>query len=263
MPTVHPELPSGPFVVSRPDQAGDLLIFVPRSVESHLIDHATGGYGYSHVAVDCGEIEILTGRRVMIESTVNSLVSRVLLNKYGKRPYIRVRLARTGTPIRDFCACVISRLGEPYDNLEALTWGRVDNPAKQICSSLATDCLPDDIRLDIATSIHRRDKSQKAVSLQPGIVPPRVFISPNALARFFGAEPGYKIDRPGVLVRPNRLRRQRRFPIQVPTWGVGLAIGTASICAGLLAVALRRMSKRAIGPITPEKSGIRKYVNPK
>ena len=53
-PVANPADPQGPFAGSRKDQVGDMLIFVPRSLESYLIDTATGRYGYSHVAIDCG-----------------------------------------------------------------------------------------------------------------------------------------------------------------------------------------------------------------
>src|SRR2546425_6379794 len=63
-PARHKIPPPGPFRLAYPEHACDLLIFVPRSLESYLIDDATGSYGYSHVAVDCGEVDTATGKRV-------------------------------------------------------------------------------------------------------------------------------------------------------------------------------------------------------
>src|SRR6266496_1281599 len=65
-PAANKAQPRGPF-----SSGGDcyLLIFVPRSLESFLIDEGTSHYGYSHVAVDCGEVELSTGKPVMIESS--------------------------------------------------------------------------------------------------------------------------------------------------------------------------------------------------
>src|SRR5512135_1883104 len=60
----NPDLPVGPYR-TLPDVA-NILIFVPRSMESRLIDDATGGYGYSHIAADIGEIDLPTGKRVMV-----------------------------------------------------------------------------------------------------------------------------------------------------------------------------------------------------
>jgi hypothetical protein len=39
------------------EQVGSLLIFVPRDVLGTLINKLTGNYGYSHLAIDCGEID--------------------------------------------------------------------------------------------------------------------------------------------------------------------------------------------------------------
>ncbi|MEP7355790.1 MAG: hypothetical protein ABI847_00960, partial [Anaerolineales bacterium] len=130
--------PRGPF---RTTGECALLIFVPRTLEAHLIDEATGHYGYSHVAVDCGEIDLATGERVMVESTPMTLVHRSFQDRYGRRPFIRVPFAMAGTDPAEFRKCILSRLGEPYDTLEALTWATVDDPAKQICSDLAAACL--------------------------------------------------------------------------------------------------------------------------
>src|SRR5512144_465305 len=50
--TATSRLPKGPFRATRPREAGDLLLWVPRGIDSYLIDHLTGGYGYSHATVD-------------------------------------------------------------------------------------------------------------------------------------------------------------------------------------------------------------------
>ena len=60
-------LPTGPFRQAGKGSPCSLLIFVPRSTISALINDMTGGYGYSHLAVDCGEVDIPTGKRVMVE----------------------------------------------------------------------------------------------------------------------------------------------------------------------------------------------------
>jgi hypothetical protein len=93
-------LPAGPFAPAGATDAPALLIFVPRSLKSRLIDGATGGYGYSHLAVDCGEIDEPTGRRVMIESTPGVVVHRSFLDEYGPRPFARVPLAAKASTSR-------------------------------------------------------------------------------------------------------------------------------------------------------------------
>jgi hypothetical protein len=130
--------PRGPF---SDNGACDLFIFVPRSLESFLIDEGTGHYGYSHIAVDCGEVEAATGKRVMIESSPGLGVHRNYQDHYGQRPFIRIPFAFAQTDPEEFRKCIQSRVGEKYDKLEVLTWGKVDDPAKQICSDLAAACL--------------------------------------------------------------------------------------------------------------------------
>src|ERR1700690_2806203 len=69
-PPLKVALPKGPLGQAGKARQCSLLIFTPRSAISTLIDDMTGGYGYSHLAVDCGEVDIPSGKRVMVESTV-------------------------------------------------------------------------------------------------------------------------------------------------------------------------------------------------
>ena len=39
-------LPTGTFMTTRKEQLGDLLLWVPRGIDSYLIDGMSGGYGY-------------------------------------------------------------------------------------------------------------------------------------------------------------------------------------------------------------------------
>jgi hypothetical protein len=196
--------PTGPFTVDA-GHACALLVFVPLSLKSRLIDDATGGYGYSHVALDCAEVDQESGKHVMTESTMQYVVHRSFQERYGSRPFARVPLSQHGVEAEKFRACVNEKLGEPYDDKEALTWGAVNDPAKEVCSDLAADCLPSELRADIArehragrlsrlsVSDHRRFKKE-----------PRVFVSPNGLAEYFGAPRGSRITAPDTLVTPKR-----------------------------------------------------------
>lgn len=202
-PIPHPELPGGPFVIGEADAAGDLLIFVPRNIISRMIDDATGRYGYSHVAIDCGEVDQPTGMRVMIESTVHAVVHRSFQNEYGPRPYVRIRLSAAGIDGEAFCTCVRTKLGEPYDNAEALTWGEVDDPAKQVCSDLATVCLPYSIRAEIADQRIAGRLSRGAVSVHHRAGHDLdVFVSPNGFCEFFGAPRGEDLVGPDQYFEP-------------------------------------------------------------
>ena len=197
--------PTGPFRPSGPKAACDLLVFCPRSLESYLIDDATGSYGYSHVAVDCGEKELATGKRVFVEATPHVGVHRSYLDKYGPREFIRIPLDRAGVDTRKFRACILDKVGQPYDLTEVFTWGQVDDPAKQICSDLAADCLPADIRLAIVGRARTGRLGRHMVSIHgPAALPAHIFVSPNGFAKFFGAPKGHKIHHPDELVIPRR-----------------------------------------------------------
>src|SRR5215831_2864754 len=154
-PATHPQPPIGPFKLTALKQACDMLIYTPRSLESFLINDATGSYGYSHVAVDCGEVDMATGERVMVEATPHVGVHRSRLDKYGSREFIRIPLGQTGIDCDKFRDCVLDKLGEPYDVAEVFTWGQVDDPAKQVCSDLAGNCLPGELREAIVKATRR------------------------------------------------------------------------------------------------------------
>ena len=196
--------PIGPFRPAGPKPACDLLIFVPRSLESYLIDEATGSYGYSHVAIDCGETDVATGKRVFVEATPHVGVHRSNLDKYGPREFIRVPLDRARVDVRRFRACVLDKLGQPYDLKEVFTWGQVDDPAKQVCSDLAADCLPPETRLAIVGRARTGRLGRHMVSIHgPATLPLHIFVSPNGFAKFFGAPKGHKIHRPDELFIPH------------------------------------------------------------
>jgi hypothetical protein len=196
--------PTGPYAANRWQQVGDLLLWTPRKIESFLIDDLTGGFGYSHATVDTGEVDLPTGKPVMIEVTVGQAVERTFQDEYPGRPYARIPLSKTGIDVEAFVACVKSRLGEPYDNLEALTLGEIDDPAKQVCSNLATDCLPEAVQREIAQArrlgrLHRASVSVHSPSDAPKT---KVFISPNGFAQYYGAPKGEKLAGPDILVEP-------------------------------------------------------------
>jgi hypothetical protein len=200
-PADNPAIPNGPFVVADEHECA-LLIYVPRNLKSRLIDDVTGAYGYSHVAIDCREIDQVTGKRVMTESTTQDVVHRSFQDKYGARPFVRIPLAPVDVDCEKFRECVNSKLGEPYDNKEALTWGAVDDPAKQVCSDLAGDCLPRELHDDIARKRMSGQLHRLAVSVHQG--GRRVFISPNGFCEYFGAPRGEEVARPEQLVLPRR-----------------------------------------------------------
>lgn len=204
--------PTGPYKQAGNGAHCSLLIFVPRNAMSILINDLTGGYGYSHLAVDCDEIDMPSGKRVMIESTIGHGVHTSFQDEYGERKFVRIPLDKTGVNMAEFCRCIRSKLGEKFDDAEALTDGLISDPAKQICSDLATVCLPESMRRGIArfqgTGLHyflsnmwhRRVSNKKF----------RLFVTPNGYAKYFGAPRGENLTGPDQLSQP--IIAKRRAP---------------------------------------------------
>jgi len=203
-PAQNESLPTGPLRQGGEGRQGSLLLFVPRNAISGLINDMNGGYGYSHLAVDCGEVDIPSGKRVMIESTPGLGVHNSFQDEYGDRKFVRIPLEKAGVNVGEFCDCIRSKLGEKYDDEEALTLGLIHNPAKQICSDLATVCLPDATRAGIARchlagSIHSRSAVRLYGNLNKTY---HLFVSPNGFAEYFGAPRGERLDGPDQLSEP-------------------------------------------------------------
>lgn len=196
--------PTGPYATRRRQQIGDLLLWVPRGIESCLIDDLTGGFGYSHLTVDTGEVDLPTGKPVMAEIAVGQVVARRFQDEYPGRAFARVPLSTTGLDVEAFVACVKSRFGEPYAILEALTLGEIDDPAKQVCSGLASGCLPEAVRRQIAQTRRLGLLRRTSVSVHsPSSAPEtKVFVSPNGFAQYFGAPRGAKVRAADLLVKP-------------------------------------------------------------
>ncbi len=228
-------LPKGPFKTTRPQQIGDLLIWVPRRINSYLIDDLTGGYGYSHTTIDLGEIDVPTGKPVMAEITVGQTVMHKFIDEYGPRAYVRVPLAQTGMDVQKLVQCVNSKMGEQYDTWDVLTLGEITDPAKEVCSGLVADCLPEDELRDIARAkklglLHRHSVSVHSKLDAPKV---RAFVSPNGFAEFYGVPKGRKITQPNTLVRPK--------PVEASVGRMAEAAAKRhgwKVAAGLAAVAL-------------------------
>ena len=200
--------PSGPFMTTRREQLGDLLLWVPRSIDGYLIDGMSGGYGYSHTTIDTGEIDLPSGKAVMIESTIGQKVTRKFQDEYKQRAFARVPLSKTGVNVEQFVKCVKSKMGESYDILDALTLGEIEDPAKEICSRLAADCLPDKDRGQIGRAKKLGLLCRSSVSVYPpsSATKTREFISPNGFAEFYGAPKGRKLSGPDVHMQPHPIK---------------------------------------------------------
>ncbi|HEX7557342.1 MAG TPA: hypothetical protein VF338_12005 [Leptolinea sp.] len=188
-------LPTGPLKLESADARCSLLIFVPRNAISSLINDMTGGYGYSHLAIDLGEIDIPSGKRIMVESTIGMGVHNSFQDEYGERKLVRIPLEKAGVNADDFRVCIHSKLGERYDDEDALTFGLFYNPAKQICSALATVCLPEALRAKIA-SYHQAGFIHVLSAVRFNVnqnETTHFFVSPNGFAEYFGAPRGEQL----------------------------------------------------------------------
>ena len=200
--------PTGPYSTIRKQQMGDLLLWVPRWIDSYLIDDLTGGFGYSHNSVDTGEVDLPTGKPVMVEVILGKTVERKFQDEYADRAYARIPLSKTGVNPEKFVTCVKSRIGEPYDDLEAITLGEIDDPAKQVCSTLASDCLPETVLREIAKA-RRLDllgRTSVSVHSPSTAAKTKIFISPNGFAEYYGAPQGKKLRSPDFLVEPHPMK---------------------------------------------------------
>jgi hypothetical protein len=227
-PPLEKALPTGPFRSATGKSQADLLLFVPRNEIGRTIDALTGRYGYSHLAIDCGEIDVPTGRRVMIESTVAPGVHYAFLEAYGSRPYLRIPLRHTGMDVDQFCECVHGKVGEHFDDLEVISLGIFDNPARQICSDVATVCLPDSmsekiIRCHEGTVLHPLSVARHDVSGSRT----RLFVSPNGFAEFFCAPRGTTIHAPNQLAEP-RIEDDEQEELLPKLWKLGDAAVTSA-----------------------------------
>ena len=214
-PAQRESLPTGPFRQGGKGNQCSLLIFVPRNEISVLINDMTGGYGYSHLAVDCGEVDIPTGKRVMVESTFGLGVHNSFQDEFGERKFVRIILEKAGVDTVEFCECIRSKLGEKFDEEEILTIGLIHNPARQICSDLATVCLPEAMRASIAyyqrTGFLYHLSTMWPLKNSNKIF--RLFVTPNGFAEFFGAPRGEQLNGPDQLSDP--IFPAKRIPLKL------------------------------------------------
>ncbi len=225
-PPLEKSLPKGPYKFVAPKSQADLLLFVPRNKIGRTIDDLTGRYGYSHLAIDFGEVDIPTGRRVMIESTVAPGVHYAFLEEYGDRPFLRIPLQNTGMDVQQFSECVHAKVGDHFDDLEVITFGILDNPARQICSDVATVCLPDAmqeaiIRCHEGLVLHPLSIARHEM---PGFRE-RLFVSPNGYAEYFGVPRGNTIHGRDQLAEPH-IQESSREDLIPKLWKLGDAAVT-------------------------------------
>ncbi len=224
-PPLEKRLPTGPFKSATGKSQADLLLFVPRNQIGHTIDELTGRHGYSHLAIDFGEVDVPSGRRVMIESTVAPGVHYAFLEEYGERPYARIPLENTGMDVGQFYQCVRSKVGERFNDLEVISLGVFDNPTRQICSDVATVCLPEEMRQNIIRCHDGRVLHPLSVARHGMLgLETRLFVSPNGYAEFFDIPRGRTIHAPDQLAQPHlpEDHHEELFPKLWKLWDAAL-----------------------------------------
>jgi hypothetical protein len=215
---------------------------VPRGIDSYLIDHLTGGYGYSHATVDTGEIDVPTRKPVMAEITVGQTVTHKFQDQYGLRAYVRVPLAEARVDVRQFVACVESKMGEQYDMLDALTLGMIEDPVKEVCSGLVADCLPEEELRTIARSkrLGLLQKGSVSIHSKLEVVKVRAFVSPNGLAEYYGAPRGNRVHEPNMRVDPKPVSRSVKRAAALATRHQGWKVAAGALAALALGLVVSR-----------------------
>lgn len=248
-------MPTGPFVTAREKQLGDLLLWVPRGIDSFLIDEMTGGYGYSHCTVDTGEIDLPTYKPVMVEITIGQKVARKFQDEYDQRPFIRVPISKVGVDVEAFVERVKSKLGEQYDTLGALTLGEIENPAKEVCSRVAADCLPEAERQRIARAKKLRLLRSTSVNVYSKLdgSKTREFISPNGFAEYYGAPKGRKISGPDFTIELKPVEISLMSVAAGSTYHRGWKLAAGAFAILLLAFLLRQVTPESVRIILEEK----------
>ncbi len=164
-----------------------ILVFEANSGIGGLINGATGNYGYSHVAIDCG-IKDRNGKNMIVEAIEEGVVIRPdnVYGSFDTRKYAKLSIGSKNFSPEEFCRCVKEKVGQPYDYWGAslLIFGK--NPAqdKTYCSAVVSKCLPSSIIRELGL---REDRAA----------------SPNDLAKALGAPPAGSLLSPteGISIR--------------------------------------------------------------
>jgi hypothetical protein len=148
---------------------GDVLIFVPTDATGAVIDLATGLYGYSHTGM-VGTGSIMFDVDNTNDPTVPQ-VEMVDLSTSLQRGHVGVRFPLRPDQVSALGPCLMSQVGEGMDWLQLVTFGAINQPGTELCTTLITHCL-DQVGFNRA-----------AMGLGG-------FVSPNDFARAFNAPKG-------------------------------------------------------------------------
>lgn len=163
-----PGQPGSEVAGIRPSCGVAIVLFSPEGLEERLIDAASGGLGFSHVAIDGCEVDP-AGAALLFDCQPSLGLLRRPEADYGQRRRARVWLPWCEG--RELYGCVRGRLGLPYDAL-GLVVPKTGPVGGVVCSQLVFECMPAALR--------------ERVPPWPSSRP----VAPNDLARAFGVTAG-------------------------------------------------------------------------
>ena len=185
-----------------------MLLFVA----AHIADVLSGNYGYTHLAVDCGDVrhgptaehdkcDARDGHRFAIQAGPGCGVHRFELENWA-RPYGRLALRHLAPHVQcqQFCKDVKALIGTPFSIQKFLTHGSID-PEGLVCADVITRCLEPPLRKRIHAFLKNDSSWPPGVSQQ--LPEDQFLISPNGYALAFGLRPGTELKAPGVDLEPN------------------------------------------------------------
>jgi hypothetical protein len=165
---------------------GDVLVFVPTDLTGGAIDLASGMDGYSHAgmvalappgsSMTSNGVVISPGTPVMfdVDNTNDPTVPQVEMVDLAtalQRQHAGVRFPLTPAQATGLGPCLMSQVGEGMDWLQLVTFGAVNQPGTELCTTWITHCL-DQVGFN-----------RSAMGLGG-------FVSPNKIARAFNAPEG-------------------------------------------------------------------------
>jgi hypothetical protein len=172
---------------------------------------------------------------------------RKFQDEYAGRPFVRVSLSKAGVNVAKLLACVKSKMGEPYDVWDALTLGEIQDPAKEICSQLVADCLPEKSVQQIAWArrLGLLRKSSVSVHSQLNARRTQAFISPNGFAEYYGAPKGRKLAGPDIGIKPQPVERSMTKVVTRAARHHGWKLAAGVLAVILLTIVVKQRRQRS------------------
>jgi hypothetical protein len=208
-------------MASDADCGGALLLFpvppegAPYREASLEIDANSGGYGYTHMGVECCND---AGKPVIIDAGLCKRVVRCRPitdlakspDKHQARPYGRVTLESLNLDPTEFCKLAKALVGQPYsldrvgeslpDSLKQFT----NDPPQDglLCTDVVIRSMPE----DVVDRLYQIITSTRPEPLAAGIGSDgRKFFTPNGLAFALGLRPASELTFPGQELTPGSL----------------------------------------------------------